>query len=383
MPRPRQTKIVIPNLYRRYDKRNGKVYWQYKSPMDGRFYGLGDNEEEARQIAVEANARILSARSKLNEERILMKSAEIASSPDASVSLSLASFLDKFEEHQQKRLDNGQIKLNTFKQKQFPINTLRNMLGTKPIHTISVLDCNTVLEAIQDGGKSRMAQIVRTVMIEVFKVAQHMGDVPVGFNPAEATLKPFNRISRSRISLSEFLIILEKAHDLTKQHYLYQSMRLALVTGQRIGDITRMKFSDIEDGYLLVEQEKTERRIAIPLQLRCDAINLSLAELIDDIRSDGIKSDYLVHTNVSTAQSRVGDSISPQSLSTLFGKIRNTCDIDWGNNTPASFHEIRSLSERLYRDQGIDTQRLLGHSSRMMTDRYNNERKKEYVKLKI
>ena len=41
MPRPRQAKIVIPNLYRRYDKRNGKVYWQYKSPMDGRFYGLG------------------------------------------------------------------------------------------------------------------------------------------------------------------------------------------------------------------------------------------------------------------------------------------------------------------------------------------------------
>ena len=34
-------------------------------------------------------------------------------------------------------------------------------------------------------------------------------------------------------------------------------MLLAIVTGQRLGDISRMKFSDIWDDHLHVEQEKT------------------------------------------------------------------------------------------------------------------------------
>ncbi|MCP6385239.1 hypothetical protein NL438_26260, partial [Klebsiella pneumoniae] len=40
----------------------------------------------------------------------------------------------------------------------------------------------------------------------------------------------------------------------------------------------------------------------------------------------------------------------------------------------------RSLSERLYRTQGMDTQVLLGHSSKTMTDRYNDSRGKEWKK---
>ncbi|MCP0941511.1 integrase, partial [Klebsiella pneumoniae] len=51
--------------------------------------------------------------------------------------------------------------------------------------------------------------------------------------------------------------------------------------------------------------------------------------------------------------------------------------------TPPSFHEQRSLSERLYREQGIDTQILLGHTSKTMTDRYNDSRGKEWKKLVI
>ncbi|HCJ5889806.1 TPA: integrase, partial [Klebsiella pneumoniae] len=41
--------------------------------------------------------------------------------------------------------------------------------------------------------------------------------------------------------------------------------------------------------------------------------------------------------------------------------------------------EQRSLSERLYREQGIDTQKLLGHKTMKMTDRYNDDRGKEWI----
>lgn len=39
-----------------------------------------------------------------------------------------------------------------------------------------------------------------------------------------------------------------------------------------------------------------------------------------------------------------------------------------------SLHEMRSLSERLYRAQGINTMRLLGHANQEMTDKYNDDR---------
>lgn len=46
-----------------------------------------------------------------------------------------------------------------------------------------------------------------------------------------------------------------------------------------------------------------------------------------------------------------------------------------------TFREQRSLSERLYRDQGVDTQKLLGHKTQEMTDRYNDDRGKDWVIL--
>lgn len=39
-----------------------------------------------------------------------------------------------------------------------------------------------------------------------------------------------------------------------------------------------------------------------------------------------------------------------------------------------SLHEIRSLSARLYRDQGIDVQTLLGHKDAEVTSLYLDDR---------
>ncbi len=44
-------------------------------------------------------------------------------------------------------------------------------------------------------------------------------------------------------------------------------MDLAVVTGQRVGDLCRMKWSDINDGHLHIGQSKTGAKIAIPLAL--------------------------------------------------------------------------------------------------------------------
>jgi len=51
--------------------------------------------------------------------------------------------------------------------------------------------------------------------------------------------------------------------------------------------------------------------------------------------------------------------------------------------TMPTFHEQRSLSERLYEEQGINTQQLLGHSSDRMTAQYHNDRGLDWVKVKV
>lgn len=49
--------------------------------------------------------------------------------------------------------------------------------------------------------------------------------------------------------------------------------------------------------------------------------------------------------------------------------------------TPATFHEQRSLSERLYREQGINTKDLLGHKTQQQTDKYHDDRGKDWIKI--
>lgn len=59
------------------------------------------------------------------------------------------------------------------------------------------------LSLMRREGHNRMAQVVRMVLIDVFKEAQHAGHVPPGYNPAQATKQPRNKISRQRLSLEE------------------------------------------------------------------------------------------------------------------------------------------------------------------------------------
>ncbi len=72
--------------------------------------------------------------------------------------------------------------------------------------------------------------------------------------------------------------------DLVLEHAaqeLKDAMRLSYLTGQRPADVCKMRFSDIRDGYLEVEQNKTEARLRIRLQ-RDDG---TLYELGVDLRS--------------------------------------------------------------------------------------------------
>lgn len=372
--RPRKDNVSVPNLYPLYSRKVNKVYWRYKHPVTGKFHALGTNEAEAIAIATEANTRLAEQRTR----QILAISDRIATSKGKAITTS--TWLDRYQAIQDDRLKSGDIRLNTYKQKAKPVSLLRERAGMKLISAVDVRDIAQLLDEYIAAGRPRMAQVVRSVLIDVFKEAQHYGEVPPGYNPALATKQPRRKITRQRLSLEEWKKIFDIA-DATHR-YMGNAMLLALVTGQRLGDISRMKFSDIWDDHLHVIQEKTGSKIAIPLSLRLNAINWSLRDVVARCRDYAV-SAYLVHFFRSTSQAERGAQVKANTLTMNFSKARDLARIDWGEGSPATFHEQRSLSERLYKEQGLDTQKLLGHKTQQQTDRYHDDRGKGWSKVAL
>jgi integrase len=368
--RPRKNNVSVPNLYPLYSRKVNKVYWRYKHPITGKFHALGDNEEEAIAIAIEANSRLAEQRTR----QVLAISDRIATSKGKAITVS--TWLDRYWVIQEERVKSGDIKPNTFKQKAKPVAILRERTAMKLISSVDVRDIAQILDDSISAGHPRMAQVIRSVLIDVFKEAQHFGEVPPGYNPALATKHPRRRITRQRLSLDEWKTIFEFAD--THHKYLGNAMLLAIVTGQRLGDISRMKFSDVWDDHLHVVQEKTGSKVAIPLSLRCDAIGWKLKDVIARCRDYAV-SPYLIHFFRATSQAERGAQVKSNTITMNFSKARDKAHIDWGDGTPATFHEQRSLAERLYKEQGINTRMLLGHKTQQQTDRYHDDRGKDWV----
>ncbi|HBY6244601.1 site-specific integrase [Klebsiella pneumoniae] len=372
--RPRKNNISIPNLYPLFSRKVNKVYWRYKHPITGKFHSLGTDEAEATAIAIEANKRLAEQQTR----QIMAITDRISTSSGKSISTN--TWLERYWKIQQERLKSGDIKENTVKQKAKPVSLLKERVGMKLISAVNVRDVAQILDEYLAEGQSRMAQVIRSVLIDVFKEAQHAGEVPPGYNPALATKQPRRKVTRQRLTLEEWQKIFDIADENHK--YMGNAMLLAIVTGQRLGDISRMKFSDIWDDHLHVEQEKTGSKIAIPLALRCNAINWSLRDVISRCRDYAV-SPFLVHFFRTTSQAERGAQVKARTLTMNFSKARDCANIEWGEGTPATFHEQRSLSERLYKAQGINTKDLLGHKTQQQTDLYHDDRGKNWIKVNI
>ncbi|PWI80303.1 integrase [Enterobacter sp. CGMCC 5087] len=370
-PRPRKNNVSISGLYARFDRRTAKTYYQYKNPLTGKFHGLGTDKEKAEKIAITANQRITAAEA----EHYLR---QIDETPKAVVhrGISLKAWIERYLKIQKQSLDAGTLSRKRYSEKTRMAGLLSQRLGSRPMKSLEVKDFAVLLDEYLDAGHASSALCNRVVWVDIFTEAQHAGEVPPGWNPPGATKKPSVKVTRSRLSLEEWKRILTQ---IPEDRYAHKAMLLALVTGQRRDDIANMKFSDIKDGYLHIEQSKTCSRIALPLTLRCEAIGMSLEEVIRKCR-DRFVSPYLLHGK----RNNTAKPVNLILLSKEFAEARDAAGITPpAGKTPTTFHEQRSLSERLYRAQGIDTKILLGHKTQSTTDRYNDDRGKEWIKLAI
>lgn len=268
-------------------------------------------------------------------------------------------------------LNNKQLKKHTIQNKESLIKYLSQQLGKMDIRKISTFDLAELVNHYVKRGTNSAAKSMHVLLKEIFREAYFNGWIKT--DPTVPLRCPKAPVKRSRITFEEFSLILEY----TKKHYppaFYQAFILALITGQRRSDIVKMKRSDVKKGFLHIEQFKTGNMIALPLNLVCEKLNMNLDSVINKICSG---KNYLIES--------ANRPVTSANLTTIFATVRDIVFYDAGywNGSPPSFHEIRSLSERLYRQQGIDTMILLGHKTQQMTDKYNDSRGKECRYLRI
>lgn len=125
--------------------------------------------------------------------------------------ITVNTWLDKYWIIQDERLKEGDIKPNTYKQKRKPVDLMRQALSMKPLPAVDASDIAEILDEYKSNGQHRMAQVIRSVLIDVFKEAQHVGEVPPGYNPDFATKQPKRKVTRQRLNIDEWKKIFEIA----------------------------------------------------------------------------------------------------------------------------------------------------------------------------
>ncbi|ELZ7198867.1 phage integrase Arm DNA-binding domain-containing protein [Vibrio parahaemolyticus] len=375
MARPRQDSIDVPNLYRKKDKRNGKVYYQYKNQVTGRFVSLGTDKNKAIESAVKANRVI--------EERGLMQILQEQKRQNDKVEREHGVLITEFCDKLLKRFEMyefAKLSESTVKEKKRHLEILRNRFGTIRIKRISVLDINALLDEYVEDGKLSAAKTLRSYLSIFFKEAQYMGFVDSGFNPALSTRPIEAKVKRARITESDFSVFWENCQNGKSKHFI-DSVKIAVTTGLRRSDIVNLKFSDVSDGYLHVSLGKSRGKtnLAFPLKMKNPLIGETLGEIISGCRRK-VVSRFVVHHQNSAPRVKIGGQVNPSSLSQSFRAIWDKSGINTvSGKTAPTFHELRSLCVRSYGSGAGDLQKLLGHADQNTTEVYLDERDKAKI----
>lgn len=359
-----KTRAGLPrNLY----ERDG--YYSWRNPLTGDEFGIGRNRAQAIEEALEANLKIarMSPRPRL-AERI------------DNDTKTVGAWEEKYQGIVEKR---GLTKETRSNYLAFSRRVVKMLGVDKPMRSVSAQQVSDGLEAIAEAeAMPRTAQAVKAYMRVSFETAVSAGWIDA--NPVRANIIAGDKSAkRARLSLEVFLKVYESAPT----EWLRNAMALALVSAQRREDVARAQFKDFHDGgwWLTQASKKTDHphRIFIPMELRPSGFTLCLGDVVAQARRSGSLSSYLVHQTRRRGKSAVGRALRLATVSRAFSEAVEALGTDWSPKTPPTFHEIRSLSLRLYGDQGVNVQLLAGHSDPDTTAIYLNSRGHDWAKVTV
>lgn len=365
MPRPRNAKNddLPANLY------ESRGYFTWIHPDTKARFPLGKiTRAEAIDEANETNESIK------KPVKLAQRVAERSDKPKLGT---LADFLPAYR----KRLETAELaEVSRYRRERHLIAIQGKLgdvlIGPSPEDGAEVTRRTSVfLTAYANAGKRQTARALRSTLRDLYATMCSAGLLTI--NPGFLVKLPPAKITRERLTLDTFTRIYEAAAALDP--WVQRSMALALVTLQRRNDVARMTFRSVEDGRLRVEQQKTGTRLRIPLELRLQAVGWSVGEVIAQCR-DAVLSRSLIHHTRHQGRAKPGDVVQGRAITDAFAEARKLAQVDAEEGRrPPSFHELRSLGARLYKQQGYDPQGLLGHKQASTTAVYLDNRNVAWI----
>lgn len=346
-----------------FKAKNGMVYYTCLHPETGKRHSLGKDFAIACKVLHSIQAQYRTDK----EQRILNR-----------INGSSRTFATFIETKYLPMIKATDMRTNTRKEKLYYAKLLVKRFGQKPLVEVSTRLISEFMAEYIDAGKPRSAQGIRASLIDIFLEAIATGWLDANNNPAKLTRSPKVKIQRARLTLEQFRLI----YDQCSEEWERRMLELALLTSHAgTSDLSTMQKP--KDGFLWIRRTKTDEGVKIPLDLTLEALGWNLGDTVQKCVSTKILSPYLLHHTKDVGAAKRGHKISQSLLSNTFKELVRQSGIDWGDKSPATLYEVRSLSERLYESQGINTQTLLAHKSAKSTAKYHDTRGDDWHTLNL
>jgi integrase len=135
---------------------------------------------------------------------------------------------------------------------------------------------------------------------------------------------------------------------------------------------------------LCVMQIKSQLKSKVLIPLDVGINGWTIRSVIKSCQSN-IITRWIIHHGVHHGGAKPGMNVSLGSISRGFAEARDLAGVTGDSETPPTFHEIRSLSIRLYKKKygGEFAQAIAGHKSAKTSDLYKDTRGAEWVHVKV
>jgi integrase len=210
----------------------------------------------------------------------------------------------------------------------------------KPVHVAQLLDHYRATPGV--------ANVMRNVLKQAFTKAILWGLAET--NPAQF-VPPLKTGKRGRyLTHAEYQAIRASATPT-----LQSIIDVLYLTGQRIGDVLKLRHSDIDADGIFFRQEKTGNRLRIAMS---DDLRAALSAARALHVHGAVKGLTLFHN-------RQGRPLSYQTVRTLWSRAVKSAGVH-----DAHLHDLRAKAGTDAKAQGLDSKTLLGHTSESAHSRY-------------
>ncbi|MFN3154699.1 tyrosine-type recombinase/integrase [Marivita cryptomonadis] len=200
------------------------------------------------------------------------------------------------------------------------------------------------------------------LMNRMLNLARHWGHIPQ-HNPYQHNIKRLRLGDYKQRFLTETEIerLLQVCRS-NRHPYIYHIVQLLLLTGARKGEVRTMRWQDVDFNKRIwtvpLSKNGRSRRVVLS-SAAVDALNATRA-VTEDLMLP-TKPDSFVFTNPITRTAY-------HSFNTVWFKVRGEAELN-----DVRMHDLRHTYASLLINRGVslyEVQRLLGHSSLQMTQRY-------------